>query len=268
MGMFSGGNIAMNESTFERVLEVDRNDSATHARPDVMTAQGAITKTCILAGLLVFAASFTWRLVMSAITATASGTGQVDLGPAMPWAIGGAIGGAVLGLIIVFVPKMAAYLSPAYAIAEGLFLGAISAIFEFHYPGIVTQAVGGTVAVLIGMLALYKLRIIVVNKTFVAVVLAATMGIFLFYMFSIVLSLFGVTAMREVLWSGGPLGIGISVVIIIVAALNLVLDFDLIERGSQMQLPKYMEWYAGFGLLVTLVWLYLEFLRLFAKMQR
>jgi uncharacterized YccA/Bax inhibitor family protein len=156
--------------------------------------------------------------------------------------------------------------APLYAVLEGLFLGGISALYELKFQGIVIQAVALTFGTLAALLLAYKSRLIKVTENFKLGVVAATGGIALVYLISIGLGFFGIR--MPYLHDSGPIGIGISVFIVIVAALNLVLDFDFIEQGAAQGAPKYMEWYAAFGLLVTLIWLYLEILRLLAKVRR
>ena len=170
-----------------------------------------------------------------------------------------------MAIITMFNKKRSAILAPIYAVLEGLFLGAISAYFAASYDGIVMRAVMLTMAVLFTMLFLYKSRIIKVTQKFRAGVIAATVGIAVAYLFSFVLQLFGMN--MGFMYGGGIMGIIISLVIVGVAALNLVLDFDFIENGAQSGLPKYFEWYAAFGLMVTLVWLYLEILRLLSRLR-
>jgi uncharacterized YccA/Bax inhibitor family protein len=150
-------------------------------------------------------------------------------------------------------------------VAEGLFLGGISSIFEAQFPGIVIQAVGLTLGTLVGLLFAYKSGLIKVTENFKLGVAAATGGIFLIYMASFVLGFFGVGI--PFIHESGLIGIGFSLVVVVIAALNLVLDFDFIERGAEAGAPKYMEWYGAFGLMVTLIWLYLEMLRLLAKLR-
>mgnify|MGYP006196212371 CR=1 FL=1 len=185
---------------------------------------------------------------------------------AMQWAIVGAIGGFVLALITSFKPAVSPYTSPIYAALEGLFLGAISAVFEAHYPGIVPQAIALTLGVLATMLLAYRSGLIKVTENFKLGIVAATGGIFLLYLVNIGMRLFGFEGMGFI-HDSSWLGIGFSAVVVVVAALNLVLDFDFIEQGVERGAPKYMEWYGAFGLLVTLVWLYLEILRLLSKLQ-
>jgi len=178
----------------------------------------------------------------------------------------GAFGGLIVGMIISFKANLAPYLSVPYAALEGLAIGGISAVLERRYPGIAIQAVGLTFAVLAVMLVAYKLGIIRATERFRAIVIGATGAIALVYLVSIVLGLFHVSV--PLLNSSSPLGIIVSLVIVGVAALNLILDFDFIESGASQGAPRYMEWYAAFGLLVTMVWLYMEILRLLSKTRR
>ena len=224
------------------------------ASEGVMTLQGTTAKSFLLVLLAVFSAAFTWREYM---------TNPGILTPAL---LVGGIGGFIVAMVTIFKPRVAPYTSPFYAVLEGLLLGAISARYQARYAGLPLQAVGLTFMVFLAMLTVYQTRIIKVTDKFRFGVAAATGGIALFYLLSIVLSLFGVQI--PMVHESGLVGIGFSVIIVGVAALNLVLDFDFIEGGVQAQAPKYMEWYGAFGLLVTLVWLYLEMLRLLSKLQR
>ena len=178
--------------------------------------------------------------------------------------IGGALGGFVVALVTVFKKTWAPLSAPVYALLEGLFLGGISAVFERSYPGIAVQAISLTFAVMFVMLLAYKFGVIRATRGFKLGVIAATGGIALVYVVNMVMSLFFHTNMAF-LYSSTPLGIGISLVIVVIAALNLIIDFDMIETAARMGAPKYMEWYGAFGLMVTLVWLYLEILRLLGK---
>jgi uncharacterized YccA/Bax inhibitor family protein len=251
-------NPAMSSRVFNEVETVSQPSEA-------MTVQGSIYKTSILLGLLLLTAVWVWHLFYAAAI-----PGQADqtaaLNAVMPWMVGGIIGGLVFAVITIFVPKVSPYTSPAYALCEGLALGGISAIFELQYPGIVMPAVGGTFGVLAVMLGVYATGLVKVTDKFRMGVVAATGGIALLYIVAMVMSLFG--AHMPIIDDATPLGIGFSVVVVIIAALNLVLDFDFIDRGAQAGLPRYMEWYGAFGLMLTLVWLYLEILRLLAKMRR
>lgn len=218
---------------------------------DAMTVNGAINKTGILLLLVVLSASWVWR-----------GFYAQSLN-VMTWMLVGIIGGLIAAIVTIFKKEWSPVSAPVYAILEGFALGGISAIFQKQYPGIAFQAVLLTFAVLICMLIAYRTGMIKVTEKFRAGIIAATFGIFIFYMLTMVLSLFGVR--MPIYYGNSMLSIGISVFIVIIAALNLVLDFDFFDKGTEAGLPKYMEWYAAFGLMVTLIWLYLEILRLLAK---
>ncbi len=217
-----------------------------------MTINGTINKIGLMLLLLIAAASYTWRMVSGA-----------DPGNAGVFAVIGAIGGLIVALVTVFRPRSSALTAPVYAILEGLFLGAISAIINAQYPGVAFQAVLLTIGTLFTMLFLYRSGRIRATPRFQRGVLMATGAVFFAYMISWILSLFGMAV--GFMHSAGPLGILINLVIIVIAALNLIMDFDFIEKGAQMSAPKFMEWYGAFGLMVTLVWLYIEFLRLLAR---
>ncbi len=182
--------------------------------------------------------------------------------------MGGMVGGLIVAIVLMFKPQLAQYLAPAYALLEGLVIGGISSIYNDAFsavaPGIVTQAVILTFGTAIAMYLLYTFRIIRVTERFRSIMFAAIGGIALFYLITFVLSLFGVNVTG--LHNGSMLSIGISIAITAIAALSLLLDFDRIEQGSAMGAPKYMEWYCAFGLLVTLVWLYIEILRLLGNL--
>jgi len=218
----------------------------------VMTINGTILKTGIMLLLVIASAAYTWKLVVGA-----------DAGRAGTLAIGGAIGGFIMAMVTVFRPRSSAFTAPVYAILEGLFLGAISAIINGMYPGVAFQAVLLTIGTLFTMLFLYRSGRIRATPRFRRGVLMATGAVFFTYLISWILSLLGMP--MGFIHSAGPLGIVINLVIIVIAALNLILDFDFIERGTQMGAPAYMEWYGAFGLMVTLVWLYIEFLRLLSR---
>lgn len=222
---------------------------------DLMTVQGAVTKALILLGILLAGAAVVWA------PAYADPTSEI-VNIAL-W--GGMIGGLVLGLLTSFVPKLAPFTSPFYALFEGVFLGALTATMEVIYPGIAIQAVSLTLATCFAMLALYRTGVLRATPAFRRGVFAATAAIALVYLASFVMRFFGME--MPYLHDAGPIGIGISAVIVGIAALNLILDFDLIERGAQGGAPKHMEWYAAFALMVTLVWLYLEILRLLSKLR-
>lgn len=247
------GNPALNEDTFDLSYEVEQPKS-------VMTLESTMLKSATLIAITVVAATVTWGMTKSG-------------GAVLPWMIGGLIGGFVLALITIFKPQAAPFTAPLYAVAEGLFLGAISALYDSFFKsgsafgGIVVQAVGLTMGVLGVMLVLYLTRIIKVTPKLTAGIIAATGAVFMFYLVTIVTNLIA-PGTFTMLHDGGPIAIGISLVIVGIAAFNLLLDFDLIEKGVQQRAPKYMEWYAGFALLVTLVWLYLEILRLLSYLNQ
>lgn len=244
MALFKSGNPSF-KSAFEKAgTAVDSSQA--------MTINGAIGKTGFLLALVAVGAVITWNLFTS-ITYTHL---------VMPLFWVGLIGAFISSLVIIFKKEMAPYLSPVYAILEGLALGGISVIANSYYPGIALQAITLTFVVTTIMLLLYRFRIIRATKKFVAIIVVATASIAVFYLVSIVLSFFSITSP---LFAATPLGIGISVVVVIIAALNLILDFAFIEEGAECQAPKYMEWYGAFGLMVTLVWLYIEILRLLMK---
>jgi len=248
------GNPALSESTF-----LDLASGSVVTSPDqAMTINGTVNKTGILLLLTVLTAAFAWSQAIGA-------DGQIAPG-AMLYAIGGAIGGLVLALVTVFKKEWSPVTAPMYALVEGFFLGAISAVFEARFPGIVFQAVLLTFGTLFALLAAYRSGLIKVTENFKLGVVAATGGIALLYLASFVLSFFNidVPVIHEASW----LGIAFSLFVVVVAALNLVLDFDFIETGAAARAPKYMEWYGAFGLMVTLVWLYVEFLRLLSKLQQ
>ena len=216
-----------------------------------MTLKGTIDKSFLLLIVLMAAALWPWSQM-------AGGDAQAVSGLALL----GALGGFIVAMIVSFKPTTAPYLAIPYAALEGLFLGAISAVFEQRYHGIAIQAVGLTFAVLGALLIAYRTRLIRVTDQFRAMVVAATFGIMLFYVATLLLGFFHVSL--QALYAPTPLGIGISLVIVVIAALNVVLAFDLIDRGVAGGAPKFMEWYCAFSLMVTLVWLYLEMLRLLA----
>ncbi len=218
---------------------------------DTMTVSGTINKSFILLLLLVATAMVTWNLAFNGYNP-------------MLLTIGGAIIGLILVVVASFKPHLSTYLAPAYALFEGLFIGGISAIFEAMYPGIVIQAVGGTFVTFVVCFALYKYKIVQVTEKFKSVVIAATLAIGVYYLISWLLTMF--TSFQPVHYGNSMMSIGISVFVIVIAALNLFLDFDQIEKGAQERMPKFMEWFGAMGLMVTLVWLYIEFLRLLSKL--
>lgn len=247
------GNPALKESTF-----LDLGSGTVVSRDaGAMTLNGTVNKTGFLLLLAVLTAAFAWN-----DTFTAAG----ELAPAaMVYMWGGLIGGLILALVTIFKKTWAPVSAPLYALFEGFFLGAISAVFEARYPGIVFQAVLLTFGTLFALLMAYRSGLIKATENFKLGVVAATGGIALVYLATIVLGFFNIQI--PLIHESGLVGIGFSLFVVVIAALNLVLDFDFIESGVDAGAPKYMEWYGAFGLMVTLVWLYVEFLRLLSKLQ-
>ena len=256
-------NPALNEKTFapERVRTLDPRavrDAGAPAEPwrTRMTLDGVILRSAILFPILLVTGWLGWQAV---------GTDRAE-GPSIPgWLLLAVFAGLGVAILTIFKPRMAPYTAPAYAAIEGLVLGAISAIYNFAYEGIVIQAVLLTVAVFGLMLFLYQRRIIRVTERVRSVVMTATLAIGAVYLLSFVLRMFGADV--PFIHDSSPLGILFSLAVVGLASYNLLLDFDLIETGIRNEAPKWMEWYAAFGLLVTLVWLYLELLRLLSKLR-
>jgi len=244
------GNPTLTENTFAGVRPYAGTD-------EVMSVQGAVNRAALLLLFVLATAGWTWHLYFR----------SPEPNPAVvaPWLMVGALGGLVAALITVFKQEWAPVTAPIYALLEGLFLGGISSVAESQYPGIVMQAVGLTFGTCLAMLLIYTSGLIKATENFKMGVFAATGGIFLVYIASFVLGLFGVQV--PYIHGGGWIGIGFSIFVVTVAALNLVLDFDLIDSGARQGAPKYMEWYAAFALMVTLIWLYIEILRLLMKLR-
>lgn len=247
MALFKSSNPALGEKTFQGL-------SVAGTGGEVMTVKGTMNKLGFMVLLLMAGAFFTWGSFYKGQSVTA-----------YLWT--GAIGGLVLALVMTFKKEWAPWLAPAYAILEGLFIGAISAMYNLAFadamPNIITNAVGLTVGTAVAMFLLYNFRIIQATERFKSIVFTATAGIAVFYLIVMVLRLFGVNV--AFMHDSSMLGIGISLFVVAIAALNLIMDFDMIEQGAAYGAPKYMEWFGAFGLLVTLVWLYLEILRLLSR---
>ncbi len=245
MAIFKSGNPAMN--VFENTVALPGSGT--------MTETGTLNKFFLLFLLVMASASLTWKAFYEGVNV-------------MPYVLGAAILGFITAMVVIFKKEWAAYVVPVYALFEGVVLGGISAtynnVFAKSAPGIVTQAVLLTFGVVIAMYVLYRFRIIKVTDKLRSIIFTATAGIAIFYLLSIVLSFFHINI--GFINEGSALGIGFSLVVVVIAAMNLLLDFDMIEKGVAAGAPKYMEWYGAFGLLVTLVWLYLEILRLLAKL--
>lgn len=250
MSLFKSGNPTLSEKRFrDTVLD----DVVTHE--NAMTVKGTLQKFGFLFLMTMGTAFYSWK--------EAAEGGNVG-----PLVIGGAIGGLVIAIVLMFKKEWSPYLAPLYALAEGLFVGAISAQYNYALaevaPNIIINAVGLTFGTAIAMYLLYSFRIIQATQKFKAIIFTATAGIAIFYLIAFALSFFGISI--PFLHEGSAIGIGFSVFVVALAALNLILDFDMIEQGAALGAPKYMEWYGAFGLLVTIVWLYLEILRLLSKL--
>ncbi len=246
--MMRSANPALSEGTFSRLKGLS-------AAGNVMTIGGTVVKSFILLGLVLLTAGYTWGLYLQ--------TG--DPSAAAPWMFLGLFGGFITALVTIFKKEWASLSAPIYALFQGLFLGGVSSALEAQFPGIVIQAVGLTFGTLAVMLAAYTSGLIKATEKFKLGIVAATGAIFLVYMTSLIFSFFGVHF--EFIYGAGWAGIGFSVIVVIIAALNLILDFDVIEKGAAAGVPKYMEWYGAFALMVTLIWLYIEILRLLSKVR-
>ena len=240
-------NPTLNENTF-------RDLSGARASGGTMTIQGAVNKTAILLFLAIVTASYTWGLCVKGSAAMA-----------MPWMMGGAMVGFIFAMVTSFKKEWSPVTAPCYAICEGLFLGGISAVLNMKYPGLALQAILLTFGTLAALLFVYKIGLIRASDSFKRGVFAATGGIALLYFATMVLGFFKIQIPG--IFGNGMVGIGFSLFVVVIAAMNLVLDFDMIEKGAEYNAPKYMEWYSAFGLMVTLVWLYIEILRLLSKLR-
>ena len=244
------GNPMFRSNAFQPDATFDETDSTQR-----MTLAGAINKTGILLVLCLVSAGYVWnQFFQSSEPPAVNGLMMLGL-----------LGGLAMAIVTIFKRQWAGLTAPAYALLQGLALGGISAMFELQYPGIVIQAVGLTFGTLAMLLLAYKTGLIKPTENFRLMIVAATGGIALLYLVSFVMGFFGSSV--GFIHSNGLFGIGFSVFVVAIAALNLVLDFDFIEAGAEQGAPKYMEWYGAFSLMVTLVWLYLEILRLLAKLR-
>ncbi len=247
MSLFKSGNPALSEKNFQTVF--------VGGSSETMTLRGTLNKFGFMLIMLMGSAFYSWKEFSR---------GQ-DV-QSLIWI--GLIGGLITAFVIIFKKEWAGYLAPLYALMEGLFLGAISAMYNDAFaakaPNIVMNAVGLTFGTAIAMYLLYSFKIIRATEKFKSVVFTATAGIAIFYLITMVLRMFNVDV--AFLHEGSLMGIGFSLVVVVIAALNLIMDFDMIEQGTAAGAPKYMEWYGAFGLMVTIVWLYLEILRLLSKL--
>jgi len=224
---------------------------------EVMTLQGTLNKALLMLALVILGAAYTWRIFFE----------SVNPASVVPWMLVGGIGGFITSLVVIFAPKTSPYTAPVYALLEGIFLGGISAFFAANYgAGIIMQAVGLTLAVFFLMLLAYRSGTIRATGKFKVMVLAATGAIALTYFVSYILSFFGINL--AFIRGSGTFGIIFSLIVVGVAALNIIIDLDFIDQASASGAPKFMEWYGAFGLMVTLIWLYIEILKLLAKLNR
>ncbi len=235
-----------------KAIQQMRQYSATG---NVMTIQGTVNKTLIMLGLVGITFYYTWDKFMT----------TMNPGSIMPLFIIGIIGGLIFAMITIFKKEWSPITAPIYALLEGLVLGGISAMLEVKYPGIALQAVSLTFGVMFSLLLAYQSGIIRATEKFKRGVIIATGGIFVVYLASFILSFFGMGNLS--IFGSGMIGIGFSLIVVVVAALNLILDFDFIETAAREGYPKFVEWYGAFGLMVTLIWLYIEILRLLSKLR-
>lgn len=243
--MMRTANPALNDKTFQQI--------GTTGFADAMTLQGTVNKTGIMLLLLIASAAYTWSLFL-----------EQNMDSLMLWMIVGVVGGLIVSLVTVFKKEWSPVTAPLYAVLEGFALGGISAILESSYEGIVIQAVALTFGTAGCLLIAYKSGVIKATENFKLGIFAATGGIALIYVVGAIMRMFGTSI--PYIHENGMIGIGFSLVVVVIAALNLVLDFDFIEKGAEHGAPKFMEWYAAFGLMVTLIWLYIEILRLLSKL--
>ncbi len=249
MSIFKSSNPTLQEKTYKGTIFEGMSTG------EEMTINGTLNKFGILMGLMILSTLYAWNL---------ANRGE-DM---MPYMLVGVFGGLALALVMAFKMKWANYLAPAYALLKGLFVGAVSAMYNNAYPGLPMQAVALTLIVALVMFLVYRYRIIKVTGRFKTIIVIATAAIMLFYLVQWITFLAMGSAIGSFTNAATPLGIGFSILVVGLAAFNLLLNFDMIEKGAEMKAPKYMEWYSAFGLLVTIIWLYLEILRLLSKLQR
>lgn len=250
MALFKSGNPTLGENKFRSTVIED-----VYAYENAMTVKGTMQKFGFLFLMVMGSSFYSWKQF-------------AEGGNVTPLIWTGAIGGLIIAITLSFKPVWSPWLAPLYALLQGLFIGAISSMYNTAFaelaPNIIINAVGLTFGVAASMYLLYSFKIIKATEKFKSVIISATVGIALFYVLVMILHAFGFDNM-PFLHEGSMLGIGFSLFIVAIAALNLILDFDMIEKGAEMGAPKYMEWYGAFGLMVTMLWLYLEILRLLSK---
>lgn len=259
--MMRSANPTLKASTFEQYGSVEQSTA--------MTISGTVNKTFLLLLFLVATASYAWNLTGDWRAALAEPDSSSAAGGVHPGVlcVGGMIAGLIFALATVFKPTWAPVTAPLYALSEGVFLGAISALADLMYPGVAFQAACLTFCTLGGLLAAYKSGLIRATENFKLGVTAATMGICMIYLVSMVVNMVGGAGTMPYIHGGSWVSIGFSLFVVVIASLNLVLDFDFIEQGAEKRAPKYMEWYGAFGLIVTLIWLYIEILHLLMKLK-
>ncbi len=250
MALFKSGNPALTKDTFNDIEKVAEGEE------NVMTLQGTVNKTGILLLAVILPALYTWDLFTSTLEFTTI----------LPYFWTGSIGGLVLAFIIVYNMDWSPFLAPVYAILQGLCLGGLSAAINHKYPDIVMQALLLTFGICVVLLIIYKLKILKPTENFELIVASATGGLALYYLASFGLSFAGVEL--PFIHENNTGGIIFGLFVVILASMNLVVDFDFIEQGVEGRAPKYMEWYGAFGLMVTILWLYVEILRLLAKARK
>jgi uncharacterized YccA/Bax inhibitor family protein len=253
MALIKTANPALSENTF-RDFAGPRLGELANAGP--MTLSGTVNKTGILLLCAVATAAWTWRLFVQ----------SHQIADITPYLLVGTIGGFLCAMVTIFKQQWSPVTAPIYALLEGLALGGLSAVFDLRYPGIAFEAVGLTFGTLFVLLLLYSSGLIKVTQKLRMGIVAATGGVMVFYLAEMLLGFFHVNYFNSAN-NSSPLSIGFSLVVVAIASLNLVLDFDFIEQGVASGAPKYMEWYGAFGIMVTLVWLYLEMLRLLSKVR-
>ena len=250
MALFKSGNPALTKDTFQDIDKVAKEEE------NIMTLQGTVNKTGILLLSVIVSVLYTWNLF----------TSTLDFATIMPYFWTGTIGGLILGFIIVYNMDWSPFLAPVYAILQGLSLGGLSAAVDHIFPGIVMQALLLTFGICVVLLIIYKLKIIKPTENFKLIVASATGGLALYYLANFGLSLAGIEL--PFIHENNTSGIIFSLFAVVLASMNLVVDFDFIEQGAERRSPKYMEWYGAFGLMVTIIWLYIEILRLLAKSRK
>ena len=246
---YKSRNPALNSNIFTKI---DKEKDITQH----MTIAGTVKKTGILAAVVLVSFLFTWNFYQA----------YLDFGLMQPYIVGGSLSAMIVGFIIIYRKTTAPYLAPIYCLLEGLALGGLSAFMEEIFSGIVIQAVILTFGILLSLLIIYKLKIIRATENFKLIITSATAGIAIYYLISLCGNFLGFE--MPYIHENSTVGIIFSLFVIIIAALNLVIDFDFIEQGEEQKVPKYMEWYAAFGLMVTVIWLYIEILRILSKMRK